>query len=193
MEGVVSVHSFETLLQYLVLGKIVQQGEAKPEEIGHIIEFMRLADMCGVVGVEEVMSARLKDIIMKNSVYYHSTGWGTQRGQEDVEIPPIVTIKHISAAANIPPGNLIRRVFVEAAVHDFFQCTKVQFWKKTCQEIPSFGLDLLEAARDTMGTVHGYKECYFKDPIDHGTAQSGVHECTTSWGCDSCRENNTWR
>ncbi|TVY43738.1 hypothetical protein LCER1_G008780 [Lachnellula cervina] len=197
LEGVVSVRSFETLLQYLFLGKIVHPGEAKREEIGHVIEFMRFADMCGVTGVEEVMSTRLKDIIVKVCPYYN---WDAQQSSE-TENPTGVTVENISAAANLPSGNLVRRVLAETAVRDFFQGNMVDFWKETCQAIPSFGLDLLEATRDTMATVrHDRYNMRFVDPINRSATEFPKHQCPGascgSWGCDCMERNNvstgTW-
>lgn len=173
MKGVVSARSFETLIQYLFTGNIKQKSDTTPEGIGHIIEFMRLADMCGVTGMEEIMAQRLKTIIRNHSSYYQLNGWchsnpGPQNlASESHDKSLVVKIEHINGAAGLPCESLIRRVLAQTAVHDFFHCTRTQFWKDISREIPSFACDLMEASQEAMRTVGVWGgNAYFKDPID---------------------------
>jgi hypothetical protein len=184
MEGVVSVRSFETLLQYLFLGNVTPNSDLMPEEIDHIIEFMRLADMCGVTGMEEVMAKRLKTIIITYSAYYNQdSGWGLRRGPEDDDKQSIINISHINAASGLPSGNLLRSVLADTAIHDLFQGTKTKFWEQVCQEVPSFALDLMKATQKTMSTVHTVcrEPSYFTDPIDQQTSAFG-RNYNGGWG-----------
>jgi len=195
MEGVVSVRSFETLLQYLFLGNIVQKSELIPEEVDHIIEFTRLADMCRVTGMEKNMADRLRAIIVAHSRCYQEPadgGWGNNiaepqdlAGQSEDEFL-VVTIERINAAANLPFGNPVRRVLAETAVRDFFLCERIQFWKDVCQDVPSFASDLMIASQKAMGSVHNELTLsHFIDPINRRKTFFGTC-CETShggWGC----------
>ena len=59
IDGVVSTQSFELLVQWLYLGRVIFD-ELKPEEdITATIEFVRFADMCGVTGMETLMAERI--------------------------------------------------------------------------------------------------------------------------------------
>ena len=52
------------LVQWLYLGRVIF-GELAPEEaITATIEFVRIADMCQVTGMEALMAERIKGMIM---------------------------------------------------------------------------------------------------------------------------------
>lgn len=60
MDGVVSTQSFQMLVQWVCLGRVVF-GESTPEEaITTAIEFARLADMCHITGMESLMAEHIK-------------------------------------------------------------------------------------------------------------------------------------
>lgn len=66
-DGVVSTQSFQMLAQWVILGRI-EFGEFAPEEaISRAIEFARLADMCGVTGMESLIAEHIKAIILAYS------------------------------------------------------------------------------------------------------------------------------
>jgi len=61
---VISTRSFQLLVQWLHLGRVIF-GELAPEEaITATIEFVRIADIYGVTGMEALMAERIKGIIM---------------------------------------------------------------------------------------------------------------------------------
>jgi len=66
-EDVVSARSFSMLVQWLVLGRVIFPifPQLSPEEnIASTIEFVRLADMCQVKGMENVMADHIKFILL---------------------------------------------------------------------------------------------------------------------------------
>jgi hypothetical protein len=64
IEGVVSVQSFEMIIQWLYLGR-VSFGEFTPEDaIAATVELLRFADMCGITGMEHDMVDRIKTILL---------------------------------------------------------------------------------------------------------------------------------
>ncbi|ELR08411.1 hypothetical protein VC83_03559 [Pseudogymnoascus destructans] len=66
IDGVVSIRSFQMLVQWICLGRVVF-GESAPEEaITTAIELTRLADMCGIIGMEFVIAGHIKAIIIAN-------------------------------------------------------------------------------------------------------------------------------
>ncbi|KAJ5611231.1 hypothetical protein N7510_007950 [Penicillium lagena] len=76
VKDVVSVQSFEALLQWLYLGR-VKFGVKDPDlQISAIIEFASLADMCSISGMESQMAQRIKEILCANP------GPRTEWGQE---------------------------------------------------------------------------------------------------------------
>ncbi|TVY37974.1 hypothetical protein LOCC1_G006237 [Lachnellula occidentalis] len=60
IEGVVTPGSFQALVQWLYRGRVAFPPSLSPEEeITQILEFVRLADMTGVAGIDDAMSERL--------------------------------------------------------------------------------------------------------------------------------------
>ncbi|TVY37977.1 hypothetical protein LOCC1_G006239 [Lachnellula occidentalis] len=166
MEGVISVRSFETLVQYLHLGFVVYPEAASVKEIDHLIEFARFVDMCGITQMNDTISSRLREAIRGTPQQHQCHRWGTPVQTTSRESH--VTIKHISAAAALPYGHPVRRIVAETVVGRYLQREEGRHWKKVCREVPGFGLDLLEATQDTMNTVHaGQRDIHFQDPITH--------------------------
>jgi hypothetical protein len=61
MEGVVSVHSFEALIQWLYLRRLQFDCQGPENQISASIELARLADMCNITGIESQMVQYIKD------------------------------------------------------------------------------------------------------------------------------------
>jgi hypothetical protein len=62
IDGIVSPRSFEMLVQWLYLGRVLFSGAIPKEYITTTIELVRLADMCGVTGMETQMAEYIKAI-----------------------------------------------------------------------------------------------------------------------------------
>jgi hypothetical protein len=64
IDGVVSTRSFQMLAQWLCLGRVVFSTSTQEEAITATIEFIRLADVCGVTGMESPMAEHIKAVIL---------------------------------------------------------------------------------------------------------------------------------
>jgi hypothetical protein len=73
IDGVVSTQSFQMLVQWVCLGRVVFGGSAPEEAITTAIEFTRLADMCGVTGMESLIAEHIKAIILANPAPENNT------------------------------------------------------------------------------------------------------------------------
>jgi hypothetical protein len=167
IDGVVSTQSFELLVQWIYLGRVIF-GELKPEEvITATIEFVRFADMCGVTGMETLMAERIKAIIIANPT--STIGYSTR--DPDTNTYCLIS-QHIKSAAFLPKGHLVRSTLAMAAVEGYLRHDNYKFLRET-QEIPSFSIDLLKSVKATLKTlrvdgIHG-KSVTCKDPLSGQT------------------------
>ena len=162
IDGVVSNQSFQMLVQWVCIGRVVF-GELPPEEaITTAIEFARLADMCGVTGMESLVAEHIKAIILANPA---PEDWKFYMGRHPDTNTHCLTSQHIISAVSLPEGHSVRRILAAAAVEGYLRVDKCKFLKETL-EVPDFLVDLLKAVRVTLGSL-GYEEykINFKDPI----------------------------
>lgn len=66
VEGVVSVRSFEALIQWIYLRGIQFDSEGLEDQIPATIELVRLADICNITGMESQMARYIKDVLVTN-------------------------------------------------------------------------------------------------------------------------------
>ena len=131
-------------------------GEPKPEKaITMAIEFARLADMCGVTGMESLTAERIKAIILANPA---------PEGPKWLERAPdtntfFLTSQHITSALILPEGHPVRAILAAAAVEG---CLRQHNYKFE-EEVPEFSMDLLRAVRATLESID--ISPYFEDPI----------------------------
>ena len=157
-DGVISTRSFQLLVQWLHLGRVIF-GELAPEEaITATIEFVRIADIYGVTGMEALMAERIKGIIM------------AQRAVKNVFVDGhlntrCLTAQHIVSAALLPKGHPVRSILASAAVTGFLQEDKHKFAKEA-EDIPDFAVDLLREVKTALKSLTtGKQGTTFKDPI----------------------------
>lgn len=141
IDGVVSTRSFELLVQWIYLGRVVF-GELEPAEaISATIEFARIADMCAVTGMESLLAERIKAIIIANP-----------GGSYDKDNPYCLTSEHITSAADLPDGHPVRQTLAAAAVKGYLQQDEHKF-SREMREVHNFSADLLKAVKSTLKTV----------------------------------------
>ncbi|PMD64396.1 uncharacterized protein K444DRAFT_660499 [Hyaloscypha bicolor E] len=163
-DGVISIRSFQLLVQWLYLGRVIF-GELVPEEaITATIEFVRIADMCQVTGMEALMAERIKGIIM------------AQRATKNVSVDGhlntlCLTTQHIVSAALLPKGHPVRGILASAAVAEFLQEDKHKFVKEA-EDVPEFAVDLLREVKTALKSltmprtsIASKQDTTFKDPI----------------------------
>lgn len=160
IDGVVSVRSFELLVQWLYLGRVIFGKLTPKETITAAIEFVRFADMCGVTGVETLMAEHIKAIIIANPAP------GSHLGRREPDTNTYcLTSKHIISAASLPEEHPVRSMLAAAAVEGYLRDDNHKFLKET-QEVPNFSADLLKAVKATLkGLTISYSSIVVKDPV----------------------------
>jgi hypothetical protein len=163
VDGVVSTRSFELLVQWLYLGRVIFSDLTPEEAITATIEFVRFADMCGVTGMECSMAERIKAIIIANPA--PTIGYATRDPDTNTYC---LASQHIKSAAFLPEGHPVRITLAMAAVEGYLRHDNFKFLRET-QEVPSFSIDLLKSVKATLNTlsVGGYsgKSAFCKDPL----------------------------
>ncbi|CRL30973.1 BTB/POZ fold [Penicillium camemberti] len=145
VEGVVSVRSFEALIQWIYLRKVQFDSKGPEDQISATIELVRLADMCSITGMETQMAQYIKDILVANP----------DPRCDDLFLRPIdtntycITRQHITWATSLPPGHSVRRILAAASVEGYLRDENYKFVQLT-QEHPTFGSDLLQEVRSTI-------------------------------------------
>jgi hypothetical protein len=165
-EGVVSQRSFGMLVQWLYIGRIRFSEPTPTESITAIMEFVRLADMCEVTGMETQMAELIKNIILANPAPEDRSI--AEGRHPDINTSCIVG-QHITSAALLPKGHPVRRILVIAAVEGYIRRNKHKFVKEIC-ESPDFAVDLFLEIKETLKTVasRGSKTT-FQDPFSGET------------------------
>ncbi|CAG8177605.1 unnamed protein product, partial [Penicillium salamii] len=161
VEGVVSVRSFEALIQWIYLRKVQFDSKGPEDQISATIELVRLADMCSITGMETQMAQYIKDILVANP----------DPRCDDLFLRPIdtntycITRQHITWATSLPPGHSVRRILAAASVEGYLRDENYKFVQLT-QEHPTFGSDLLQEVRSTIGQLQStQRKSTFEDPI----------------------------
>jgi hypothetical protein len=115
-EGLVSSRSFQMLIQWMYLGRVVFPELSPEDDITATIEFLRIVDMCGVTGMECLMTERIKQIILTNKPHGNSV-FATPPDEHTYHLKP----HHINAAAFLPDGHPVRSIFASATVKSFLR------------------------------------------------------------------------
>ena len=147
MDDVVSIQSFELLVQWLYLGRVIFGKSTPKETITATIEFVRFADMCGVTGMETLMAEHIKAIIIANTSRH------------------CLISRHIVSAASLPEEHPVRSLLAAAAVKGYLRGDDHEFLKEV-QEVPNFSADLLKAVKATLESITTDYGCIIvEDPV----------------------------
>jgi hypothetical protein len=161
-DGVVSTQSFQVLVQWVCLGRVVFGKLAPAEAITTAIEFSRLADMCGVTGMESLIAEHIKAILLANPA---PGNWRLDMGRTPDTNTHCLTSQHIISAVSLPEGHSVRGILAAAAVEGYLREDNCKFLKETL-EVPDFSVDLLKAVRATLvGLKYEEYNITFEDPI----------------------------
>ena len=147
IEGVVSVQSFEMIIQWLYLGRL-SFGEFTPEDaISAAVELLRFADMCGITGIEHDMVDKIKTVLLDNPP--PNNFWK----HPDTNIH-CLTSEHIFSAVKLPNGHPLRSLFAKAMVEGYLHRKHGDHrdfkFAKEIQEVPQLSVDLLKAVHHTL-------------------------------------------
>ncbi|CZR58822.1 uncharacterized protein PAC_08714 [Phialocephala subalpina] len=163
IDGVVSTRSFELLVQWLYIGRVIFGELAPAEAITATIEFVRIADICQVTEMESLMAECIKAIIIANP----GPNTTTRPGPSESNNTYCLTSEHITSAADLPDGHLVRRILAAAAVEGYLLYENHKFLKEM-EEVHSFSVDLLKAVKatlETLSTSYSGRSVFFKDPL----------------------------
>ena len=128
------------------------------EEITATLEFLRIADMCGVTGMESRMAERIKAILIANPDRTHSSDADSNTH--------CLTSGHITSASHLPTEHPVRGLFAAADVRGFLLRDDHKFFNES-QEIPKFSVDLLNAVQRTLKSPRTEHGCVVvNDPLD---------------------------
>lgn len=159
VDGVVSVQSVEALLLWLYTRTIKFDLCTAGDKISAAIKLARIADMCGIAGIDAYIAQYLKGIFITNPSPVF-----VQRGHSDTVNTYFLTSQHIISITFLPQGHPIRGVLAKAMVEQFLTTKDFQFAREA-QEFPSFAADLLEEVRKTLREVKHMRNVIFKCPL----------------------------
>ena len=170
IDGVVSTRSFELLVQWIYLGRVIF-GKLEPAEaISATIEFARIADMCAVTGMESLMAERIKAIIIANPARTTDEIYNEAPGPLECNNTYCLTSEHISSAADLPDGHPVRQILATAAVKGYLLHDDHKF-SKEMREVHNFSVDLLKAVKATLKNLrpanmyHSDQNIIVRDPL----------------------------
>ncbi|CZR67954.1 uncharacterized protein PAC_17853 [Phialocephala subalpina] len=157
VDGVVTTRSFQMLLQWLYIGRVVFGELSSSEAITAILEFVRLADMCGVNGMESGMAKHITRLILTDDIVLAFRHGDAQTW--------CFKPQHVTSAASLPKGHPVRDTLAAAAVKGYFQFHDSRFVDKA-EEYPDFSVDVLIAMKATIRSLTCRKSsATFKDPL----------------------------
>lgn len=135
MDGVVSPRSLENLLEWIYREKISFASTEYQDVISEILEFLRLADMCDVHGMEQVTADYLEDMF--------------RMFKYDDRPANIILPQHIAATGLLPDEHPFRLAMAKCLIRPFVEDYRFQFFDELSQ-LPEFSIDFLKLVRDML-------------------------------------------
>lgn len=155
-DGVVSVQSFELLVQWMYIGQVILDDLGPFESVAAALAFSRIADMLGVTGMESQMAEHIKALINGSSAPYD---YGFDSNTY------LINSDLIASAVRLPHGHPVRKTLAAASVREYLKGNEHRFATEV-EGIPGFSSDLLEAVRNALNTLRkGSYEVSVTDPI----------------------------
>lgn len=111
-DGIVSIRSFQLLVQWMYLGQVFFGDLSPAESITAAIEFTRFAEMYGVIGMEGQMAEHIRALVNDSSPPYR---------YEFDSNTYLIDSKHIASAVQLPQGHRVREVLAAASVRGYFK------------------------------------------------------------------------
>lgn len=138
-DPVVTAGSVEMLIQWLYLAKVAFPELKHEDEITLALEFVRLADMVEVSGIESLVTEHIKSIMVKR---HNKLNTFTNTYEDPGTNMTYVTLQHIKSARKLPDGHAVKELFTVAAVEGYllYKTFKLQ---DHVLELPGYSTDLL--------------------------------------------------
>ena len=157
-EGIVSTRSFNLLVQWMYIGRVIFDDLPPEEAITATIEFARLADMCGIKGMEHSMAEHIKSVLLAG----RPPSTKARRKKSDTS-SRYFTPKHIISAVLLPNRHPVRTILASAAVPGYL--THDNYLSKAL-EVPEFAVDLI---REVQTAIRSFESrgsgVSFQDPL----------------------------
>jgi hypothetical protein len=168
-EGVVSIRSFELLIQWMYVEQVIVAKVTPSEQIEALVEFARLADFCQVQGVEDLLAERIKAVMSAGTQPAPKNGWSAIANYRPPDTNTYrITSRAVRWASALAQGHAVRKMLATAAVEGFLRGIEHnhRFFKEI-QEITGFGADVLNAVESCLSTlrVSDTRTIQFTDPI----------------------------
>lgn len=163
MEGVVSVRSFEMLLQWMHTREVNLDGtESAQEQLSAWIEFIRIADMCCVDLPPWLVTSSVQNILITNPAPLDPR---YQLGRHPDNNTHCLMREHIESASKLPNKHPLRVLLARASVEGYLRLPDYKFVEAT-QAIPRFGSDLFREVRAVVHEIRSIgDDICFTDPI----------------------------
>lgn len=160
MEGVVSVRSLEALVQWLYTRTVRFDSKGPSDRISAAIEFVRLADMCNMTGMQVQMAQYIKEVLVANPDPKSDRNW-----RYPDRNTYCLKSQHIASASFLPSKHPVRRVLATACLAGYIRSKSPKFSQET-QDYPSFGADLLQEVSIALQGLRGrFPSSAFVDPL----------------------------
>lgn len=163
INGVVSPQSLASLIEFFYVGKCNFKVDTPDLEVSKVIEFARLADMCGAQEVESITATHLKETITNNVLPIQTSKPRIRPANSNTHL---ITSKHLQSASLLPSNHPLRQVLVEALADNFIRSRRFPFWKDI-ESTPAFAVELLRELRHVLQSFSdrnaGYM--YIVDPF----------------------------
>ncbi|TVY43739.1 hypothetical protein LCER1_G008779 [Lachnellula cervina] len=161
-DKVVTTQSFEILVQWIYLGKLVFPSMKPEEEITMALDFVRLADMVEVTGMETVIAEHIKNIILKNP-WPIDTKWESYRHGDSNMF--CVVPQHLKSAWKLPGGHPVRKLLAAASVEGYLRYEKPKYYQEM-REVPGLLADLFDELKKVLGNLKIFSSgMLFIEPI----------------------------
>jgi hypothetical protein len=102
-----------TLLQWLYCGKVTFPPWTPEAELSAVLEFVRLADMVGATGIEDMMSKLIKSIILKLHPRQREPGSSSQL-VDAIHLHFDILMSHITWNIFVLPRNYLKVTWSDA-------------------------------------------------------------------------------
>ncbi|PMD65277.1 uncharacterized protein K444DRAFT_519241, partial [Hyaloscypha bicolor E] len=142
-EDIVSIRSFELLVQWIYIGRVIFDELPPEEAVTTTIEFVRLTDIYKVTGMESLMAKRIKALIVSNPSLTKA------REKKPATNIHCLISKHIISGVLLPKGHPVRSILALAAVPGYLSRDD---YLSEALEIPDFAVNLLHQVRAAINS-----------------------------------------
>ena len=113
-DSVVLTRSFKMLVQWVCISSIIFEDSPPDKAISTSIKFARMADICGITGMEYQVAEHIKSVILADAALRQPICERDHKANTY-----LVTAQHIAWASLLSKGYLVRSALAMASVEEF--------------------------------------------------------------------------